>query len=85
MPIVGQPCFCKYATGPDQVEPMFRYLKSTFAGLQVCSYWLLLIHYPRHAVLLQYVFFSVVTLHDDIAQLPGMQKTLAMAHFVDDK
>ena len=36
MPIVGQPCFCKYATGPDQVEPMFRYLKSTFAGLQVC-------------------------------------------------
>ena len=25
MPIIGQPCFCKYATGPDQVEPMFRY------------------------------------------------------------
>ena len=24
MPIIGQPCFCKYATGPDQVEPMFR-------------------------------------------------------------
>lgn len=35
MPIVGQPCFCKYATGPDQVEPMFRYLKTTFAGLQL--------------------------------------------------
>ena len=30
MPIVGQPCFCKYATGPDQVEPMFRYLKTSF-------------------------------------------------------
>jgi hypothetical protein len=25
----------KYATGPDQVEPMFRYLKSTFPGLQL--------------------------------------------------
>lgn len=35
MPIIGQPCFCKYATGPDQVEPMFRYLKSTFAALQL--------------------------------------------------
>lgn len=35
MPIIGQPCFCKYATGPDQVEPMFRYLKSTFAQLQL--------------------------------------------------
>lgn len=35
MPISGQPCFCKYATGPDQVEPMFRYLKGTFAGLQL--------------------------------------------------
>ena len=33
MPIIGQPCFCKYAQGPDQVEPMFRYLKSSF---QVC-------------------------------------------------
>jgi hypothetical protein len=32
---LGQPCFCKYATGPDQVEPMFRYLKSTFQGLQL--------------------------------------------------
>jgi len=30
MPIIGQPCFCKYAQGPDQVEPMFRYLKSSF-------------------------------------------------------
>uniref|UniRef100_A0A6A7FRX8 Protein argonaute-1 n=1 Tax=Hirondellea gigas TaxID=1518452 RepID=A0A6A7FRX8_9CRUS len=35
MPIIGQPCFCKYATGPDQVEPMFRYLKTTFTGLQL--------------------------------------------------
>ncbi|XP_052762994.1 protein argonaute-2-like isoform X3 [Mya arenaria] len=35
MPILGQPCFCKYATGPDQVEPMFRYLKNTYQGLQV--------------------------------------------------
>lgn len=35
MPIVGQPCFCKYANGPDQVEPMFRYLKQTFQGLQL--------------------------------------------------
>ncbi|XP_055345664.1 protein argonaute-2-like isoform X2 [Paramacrobiotus metropolitanus] len=35
MPIVGQPCFCKYAQGADQVEPMFRYLKSTFHGLQL--------------------------------------------------
>ena len=35
MPIIGQPCFCKYANGPDQVEPMFRYLKQTFTGLQL--------------------------------------------------
>ena len=35
MPIMGQPCFCKYATGPDQVEPMFKYLKQTFRGLQL--------------------------------------------------
>ncbi|KAF6775968.1 hypothetical protein AHF37_04519 [Paragonimus kellicotti] len=35
MPILGQPCFCKYATGQDQVEPMFRYLKNTHAGLQL--------------------------------------------------
>jgi hypothetical protein len=30
--------FCligKYATGPDQVEPMFRYLKSSFTALQL--------------------------------------------------
>ena len=25
----------RYANGPDQVEPMFRYLKSTFQGLQL--------------------------------------------------
>ena len=30
-------------------------------------------------------FFSFVTLHDDISRLPGMQKTSAMAHFVDNK
>ncbi|XP_078662873.1 protein argonaute-2-like isoform X3 [Branchiostoma floridae x Branchiostoma belcheri] len=35
MPILGQPCFCKYATGADQVEKMFRYLKNTFQGLQL--------------------------------------------------
>ncbi|XP_022161620.1 protein argonaute-2-like [Myzus persicae] len=35
MPIVAQPCFCKYAVGTDQVEPMFRYLKSTFTSLQL--------------------------------------------------
>jgi hypothetical protein len=31
----GQPCFCKYAMGPDQVEPMFKYLKKQFPGLQL--------------------------------------------------
>lgn len=35
MPVIGQPCFCKYATGVDQVEPMFKYLKQTFQGLQL--------------------------------------------------
>jgi eukaryotic translation initiation factor 2C len=35
MPIVGQPCFCKYASGPDQVEPMFRHLKDKFPELQL--------------------------------------------------
>jgi eukaryotic translation initiation factor 2C len=35
MPIVGQPCFCKYAMGPDQVEPMFKYLKKQFPGIQL--------------------------------------------------
>ncbi|KRY60812.1 Protein argonaute-2, partial [Trichinella britovi] len=35
MPVVGQPCFCKYATGVDQVEPMFKYLKQTFHGIQL--------------------------------------------------
>lgn len=35
MSIIGQPCFCKYATGQDQVEPMFRYLKNTYQGLQL--------------------------------------------------
>uniref|UniRef100_A0A915DE13 PAZ domain-containing protein n=1 Tax=Ditylenchus dipsaci TaxID=166011 RepID=A0A915DE13_9BILA len=36
MPILGQPCFCKYAVGVDQVEPMFKYLKQNFQGLQLC-------------------------------------------------
>lgn len=35
MPIMGQPCFCKYANGVEQVEPMFRYLKNTYPGLQL--------------------------------------------------
>lgn len=35
MPILGQPCFCKYAVGVDQVEPMFKYLKQNFQGLQL--------------------------------------------------
>jgi eukaryotic translation initiation factor 2C len=35
MPIVGQPCFCKYATGIEQVEPMFKFLKTTYNGLQL--------------------------------------------------
>lgn len=35
MPIMGQPCFCKYASGVEQVEPMFRYLKAQFHGLQL--------------------------------------------------
>jgi len=35
MPIMGQPVFCKYAAEADQVEPMFRYLKNTYQGLQL--------------------------------------------------
>ena len=35
MPIVGQPCFCKYATGIEQVEPMFKFLKTNYTGLQL--------------------------------------------------
>jgi eukaryotic translation initiation factor 2C len=35
MPIVGQPCFCKYAVGVEQVEPMLKFLKQTFTGLQL--------------------------------------------------
>jgi len=30
-------------------------------------------------------FFWFVTLHDNIAQPPGMQTTSAMSHFVDNK
>ncbi|CAM9566714.1 protein argonaute-2-like isoform X2 [Petromyzon marinus] len=35
MPIQGQPCFCKYARDAESVEPMFRHLKNTYAGLQL--------------------------------------------------
>jgi eukaryotic translation initiation factor 2C len=35
MPITGQPCFCKYATGIEQVEPMFKFLKQQHSGLQL--------------------------------------------------
>jgi len=35
MPIIGQPCFCKYAGGEDQVEPMFRFLKTMYPQLQL--------------------------------------------------
>ncbi|CAI5454435.1 unnamed protein product [Caenorhabditis angaria] len=35
MPIVGNPCFCKYAVGVEQVEPMFKYLKQNYAGIQL--------------------------------------------------
>jgi eukaryotic translation initiation factor 2C len=35
IPIIGQPCFCKYATGPDQVKPMFCYLKNSFNQFQL--------------------------------------------------
>ena len=61
MPIQGQPCFCKYAQGADSVEPMFRHLKNTYAGLQLIivilpgktpvygtgsCFWLLFYGYP---------------------------------------
>ena len=35
MPIQNPPIFCKYATGQDQVEPMFRYLKNANVSLQL--------------------------------------------------
>jgi eukaryotic translation initiation factor 2C len=35
MPIIGQPCFCKYASGVEQVEPMIRFLKQQYPGLQL--------------------------------------------------
>ncbi|XP_029634731.1 protein argonaute-2-like [Octopus sinensis] len=35
MPISGQPCFCKYASIPEHVDPMFTYLKNKFQGLQL--------------------------------------------------
>eukprot|EP00102_Acyrthosiphon_pisum_P021378 XP_016658588.1 PREDICTED: protein argonaute-2-like [Acyrthosiphon pisum] len=35
MPIVDAPCYCKYVTGLDQVEPMFNYLIKKFTKLQL--------------------------------------------------
>ncbi|CAO4367291.1 unnamed protein product [Caenorhabditis nigoni] len=35
MPIIGSPCFCKYAVGVEQVEPMFKYLKQNYPELQL--------------------------------------------------
>jgi len=35
MPVTGQPCFCKYAMGVDQVDSMFKYLKNNYQGLQL--------------------------------------------------
>lgn len=35
MQIRGQPCFCRYASSVEQVEPMFSYLKQQFKGLQL--------------------------------------------------
>ncbi|XP_065577229.1 protein argonaute-4-like isoform X2 [Artemia franciscana] len=64
MPIIGQPCFCKYATGPDQVEPMFRYLKSTFAGLQ-----LVLVVLPRGE---SRIYGEVKRVNDTVPGMPTM-------------
>ena len=35
MPIVGQPCFCKYASDVQQVEQIFRYLKERYQSIQL--------------------------------------------------
>lgn len=35
MPIVTKPCFCKYATHADDVEPMFRFIKKKFSRIQI--------------------------------------------------
>ncbi|CEF61129.1 Protein argonaute-4 [Strongyloides ratti] len=35
MPLIGNPCFCKYVGGVSQVEPMFQYLKTTYPTLQL--------------------------------------------------
>lgn len=35
MQIMGQPCFCRYASSVEQVEPMFNYLKQQFKALQL--------------------------------------------------
>ena len=33
MPIRGNPVFCKYATGSDHVEPLFRYVNDSKRNL----------------------------------------------------
>ncbi|EGT49576.1 hypothetical protein CAEBREN_20222 [Caenorhabditis brenneri] len=35
MPIIGSPVFCKYAVGVDQVEPILKYLKQNYNGIQL--------------------------------------------------
>ncbi|XP_074606189.1 protein argonaute-2-like isoform X1 [Acropora palmata] len=35
MPIRSEPCFCRYAKKAEDVEPMFKYLMSTFSNLQL--------------------------------------------------
>ena len=35
MPVLSQPCFCKYANRLDEVEPMFRHLRTEFPALQL--------------------------------------------------
>lgn len=61
MPIIGQPCFCKYATGPDQVEPMFRYLKSTFSQLQLVC----VVLPGKTPVYGKYMFYKYITRNID--------------------
>ena len=62
MPIIGQPCFCKYATGVEQVEPMFRYLKSQYHGLQ-----LIVVVLPgKTPVYGNYFFFSFESIKNNL-------------------
>ena len=35
MPVATQPAFCKYATGVEQVEPMFKHILSTLPYVQL--------------------------------------------------